>query len=62
MLVSNLSSERTNAQVQFDADRLNMKSAELKARDAISNDPIDLSEDRATFNMQPFSYRYVRVE
>jgi len=62
MLVSNLSSEETKAQVQFDPDRLSMKSAKLKARDAISNDPIDLSEARVTFNMQPFSYRYVCVE
>ena len=62
MLVANLSSQKTKVQVQFNLGKLNLKPARLKARDAISNDIIDLSGACVTFDMQPFSYRYVCVE
>ncbi|MEW6359095.1 MAG: glycoside hydrolase domain-containing protein [Planctomycetota bacterium] len=62
MLVSNLSAENTKTQVQFDADRLGMKREGLKARDAVSNEPVDLLERQVLFEMEPFSYRYIWVE
>jgi len=62
LLVSNLSAEPVKAEVRFDAGKLGMKTDGLKARDAIADDPIELSGARAAIDMQPFSYRYVWIK
>ncbi len=62
MLVSNLSANETTARVRFDTAKLGLKPAGLGARDAISNDAITLSRGEVSFEMEPFSYRYVWVK
>ena len=62
MLASNLSANQTTARVRFDTEKLRLKPEGLEARDAISNDPIAFSRSQVSFEMVPFSYRYVWVQ
>jgi hypothetical protein len=61
MLLSNLSAKPSRVQVRFDHRKLGLPADGLKACDAISDIAIDLENDTASFEMAPFSYRYVRV-
>jgi hypothetical protein len=62
LLVSNLSAEGGQAQVQFDVQRLGLNPEGLKAHDPISSEAIPLSRDQINFEMEPFSFRYVWIE
>jgi hypothetical protein len=62
LLVSNLSVNEVAAQVQFECEKLGLKSEGLKARDAISNEPITLTGRQVSFAMEPFSWRYVWIQ
>jgi hypothetical protein len=48
--------------VQFDAQSLGLKTEGLKAHDPLSNEAIPLSRGQASFQMEPFSFRYVWIE
>ena len=62
LLVSNLSSEAAEAQITLSTGKLGLKPAGLKARDATTGEPVELTGGRVRCAVQPFSYRYVWVE
>jgi hypothetical protein len=62
MLVSNLSPDKRNVNVKFNTSKLKMNSGKLTAFDAISKNSIKLSKNIVSFEMKPFSYRYVWIK